>query len=136
MAKVRAEEAGLTRKLVQFYSGMEYARLPAEVVDKAKYVCLDYLSVCLRGSITPSSDAVIRVVKSLSPGGKSVIMGTTLRANPEYAALANGVSAHSLDMDDVNNEASLHPGAVVFPAVFSSADLTSVDGRKFITAVV
>ena len=50
--------------------------------------------------------------------------------------MANGVAFHSIEMDDVNNEASLHPGVTAFPTALSMADLAPVSGRDFIAAVV
>ncbi len=120
---------GLTTKLASFYSALDYEALSPQVVDRAKYFCLDYLAVALRGSTTPSSASMQKVVRTLSPGGDSVIMGTSFRASPEYAALANGTAAHSLEMDDVNNDSSLHPGVAVFPAIFACGDLVESQDR-------
>ena len=50
--------------------------------------------------------------------------------------MANGTAFHSIEMDDVNNEASLHPGVVAFPTALSMADLAHVSGKDFIAAVV
>ncbi len=127
---------GLTQKLAQFYTRLDYEMLPPQVVDRAKYFCLDFLGVGLLGSRTLSSAAMIRTVKRLSQNGTSIVMGTDLRTMPQYAALANGTSAHSLELDDVSNDASLHPGVFTFPTAFSCADLAHVDGRSFISAVV
>ena len=55
---------------------------------------------------------------------------------PEYAALANGIAAHGIEMDDVNNESSLHAAVTVFPTALAMADLAAVTGKSFITAVV
>ena len=88
---------GLTKKLAGFYAALYYESLPPAVVDRAKYFCLDYLGVALRGSRTASSLSMQRAVKVLSADGGSVIMGTPLSASPEYAALANGTAAHSLE---------------------------------------
>ena len=126
---------GLTRKLADFYVNLDYENLPPQVIDRAKYFCLDYLGVVMRGSQTPSSNSMQRVVKGLSRDGDSILMGTSLRAAPEYAALANGTAAHSLEMDDVNNDASLHPGVVAFPTAFACGDMGRVNGRELITAV-
>ena len=126
---------GLTRKLAKFYSGLDYESLPPLVVDRAKYVCLDYLGVAIRGSTTLSSAVMQETVKALSRDGESVIMGTSLRAAPEYAALANGTAAHSLELDDVNNDASIHSGVANFPAAFACGDLVRVTGRDFMTAL-
>ena len=127
---------GLTRKLADFYSALAYETLSPAIIDRAKYFCLDYLGVAIRGAMTPSSDTMQKVVKALSHDGGSVIMGTGLRAAPEYAALANGTAAHSLEMDDVNNQSSLHPAVATFPAAFACADMEKVSGRRFITSIV
>ena len=130
-----AAASGLTIKLADFYSTMDYEDLSPQVVDRAKYFCLDYLSVAMRGSRTPSAAAMQRAIGTLSRDGDSVVMGTSLRAAPEYAALANGTAGHSLEIDDVSNDASLHPGVVTFPAAFACADMEPVSGRELITAI-
>ena len=126
---------GLTTKLAGFYAGLEYENLPPQVIDRAKYFCLDHLGVAIRGSTTPSSTAMQAMVVGLAHQGSSVIMGTPLTTSPEYAALANGTSAHSLELDDVNNDSSLHPGVPTFPTAFACSDLQKVSGRDFITAI-
>ena len=128
------DKDGLTRKLANFYAALDYEDLPPQVVDRAKYFCLDYLGVAVRGSMTLSSTAMQRAVKALSRDGDSVIMGTSYRTAPEYAALANGTAAHSLEMDDVSNDASLHPGVATFPTVFACGDLRTVTGHELITS--
>ena len=129
------ERDGLTHKLARYYATLDYESLSPQVVDRAKYFCLDYLGVALRGSQTPSSAAMQSAVKTLSGDGHSVVMGTSMRTAPEYAALANGTAAHSLELDDVNNDASIHPGVATFPAAFACGDLQRVNGREFITAI-
>ena len=129
------ERDGLTHELARYYAALDYESLSPQVVDRAKYFCLDYLGVALRGSQTPSSAAMQSAVMTLSGDGHSVVMGTSLRTAPEYAALANGTAAHSLELDDVNNDASIHPGVATFPAAFACGDLQRVNGREFITAI-
>ena len=126
---------GLTRKLANFYSELDYEDLSSQVVDRAKYFCLDYLGVAIRGSITPSSVSMRQALKTLSADGESVVMGTSMRTAPQYAALGNGTAAHSLEMDDVSNDASLHPGVATLPAAFACGDLERVSGRDLITSV-
>jgi 2-methylcitrate dehydratase PrpD len=65
-----------------------------------------------------------------------VIIGTKERNPHLYSAMANGISAHAIEMDDVNNEASLHPGVVVFPAALATSEMVGGAGKKFIEAVV
>ncbi|UCF56185.1 MAG: MmgE/PrpD family protein, partial [Deltaproteobacteria bacterium] len=97
------------------------------------YFTLDFLGVALRGSLVDSTRAMYAVVEDLglAPEG-GVIIGTGKRAPYQYAALANGTSAHSLELDDVNNEASLHPAVAVFPAALAASEMEETNGKKFI----
>ncbi len=45
-----------------------------------------------------------------------------------WAALANGTSAHAIEMDDVTTESSLHPGAAVIPAALAVAEEIGAGG--------
>lgn len=128
---------GITRELVAFCDSVRYENLPAEVIDRVKYHCLDFLGVASRGSLTESSQAVYRLVKDIghSSAGATVI-GTDMRAIPQYAALANGASAHSLELDDLHNESSAHPAVAIFPAVFAASELGDGDGKRFMEAVI
>ena len=126
---------GLTRDLAKFYSELSYEDLSPETVDSAKYFCLDYLAMALRGAVSDSSEVMQRGVDILSGPGNGVVAGTSKKVLPQYAALANGCAAHSLEMDDTANDASMHPGAVAYPAAFACGDMTPVSGRDLIAAV-
>ena len=130
------DETGITQTLAKFASNVNYEDLPPDVVDWAKYFCLDFAGVTLNGSTTDSAKAVVRALDDVGRSGPSTIVGTNKRALPEYAALANGTAFHSIEMDDVNNEASLHPGVVAFPTALAMADIAPVSGKDFISAVV
>ena len=127
---------GITRTLAKFCAELTYEDLSPEVVDWAKYLCLDFAGVTLNGSTTQSARTVVEAIESVQRPGPSAIIGTSKRALPEYAAMANGTAFHSVELDDVNNEASLHPGVVAYPTALAMADVARVDGRSFITSVV
>jgi len=127
----------ITKKLAQFCAGLRFDELPPEVVDRAKYFALDFVGVAARGSVEASTRVMYQLVKDMGPTAKGgVIIGTRMRVPYHYAALANGTSSHSLEMDDVNNEASLHPGVVTYPAAFAACEMAVKNGKKFIEGVV
>ena len=130
------KDEGITRALARFSADLTYEDLPPDVVDWAKYLCLDFAGVTLNGSTTPSGKAVVQAIEGVERPGPSTIIGTSSKALPEYAAMANGTAFHSLELDDVNNESSLHPGVVAYPTALAMADIVPVDGKKFITSVV
>ena len=130
------KEGQITRALGDFAANLDYEDLSPEVVDRAKYFCLDFAGVSLNGSTTDSAKAVVRALESVGRSGPSTIIGTSQMVLPEYAAMANGTAFHSIEMDDVNNEACLHPGVTAFPTALAMADIAQVSGKEFIAAVV
>jgi 2-methylcitrate dehydratase PrpD len=128
---------GITQDLAKYCYELTYQQLPEEVVDRVKYFFLDFIGVACRGSREDSSKSMYRFIKGMDHGQREgVIIGTKERAFHLYSALANGTSAHAIEMDDVNNEASLHPGVAVFPAALAISERVGEAGKKFIEAVV
>ena len=67
--------------------------------------------------------------------GASVI-GAGFESSAAWAALANGLSAHALEMDDVTRDSSLHPGVTVIPAALAVAEVRHSPPGDFLAAVV
>ena len=126
---------GITQALSRFSAELSYEDLSPEVVDWAKYLCLDFAGVTLGGSTTPSARTAVQAIADVGRSGPSAVIGTSEKFLPEYAAMVNGIAFHSIELDDVNNEASLHPGVVAYPTALAMADITPVNGKSFITAV-
>ena len=128
---------GETKEMAHFCSNLSYEGFSPEVIDRVKYLALDFLGVAARGSREESSEAVRSFIRELDTGSVGgVIIGTRMRVPYQYVALANGSSAHSLELDDVSNESSSHPGVVIFPAALAAGELMECGGKKFIEAVV
>jgi len=126
---------GITQELARYCSRVKFNDLSDEVIDCAKYRFLDFISVACRGSKEDPSQTIYRFVKEMDKG-EGVIVGTKEKAPYLYSALANGTSSHAIEMDDVNNEASLHPGVVVFPSALATGEMVGASGKSFILAVV
>jgi 2-methylcitrate dehydratase PrpD len=127
----------ITKKLAKFCMDLKFEEIPPEVRDRAKYFALDFVGVAARGTLENSTKAMYQFIKNLGPTTKGgVIIGTKMRAQHHYSALANGTSSHSLEMDDVNNEASLHPGVAIFPAAFAACEMANKNGKRFIEGVI
>jgi len=126
---------GITQELAGYCSQMKFDDLSDEVIDCAKYRFLDFISVACRGSKEDPSQTTYRFVKEMGKG-EGVMIGTREKAPYLYSALANGTSSHAIEMDDVNNEASLHPGVVVFPSALATGEMARASGKGFILAVV
>ncbi len=122
-------------KMVEYLSSLKFVDLSSETVESTRSLYLDYLGLSLRGSAAESSAPVINMLKNRLPGNStSVVSGTDITTSPEYAVIANGCFAHSLELDDVVNEASLHPAVAVFPAATAISEMTGASGKDLITA--
>lgn len=122
----------ITRDLAEFIAKTSYPDLPEDVVNQAKLCFLDFLGVSLRGSRSESAGIVQNIIGT---GRESTVIGGDT-TTPLDAALANGVSAHCLDLDDGHRLAQLHPGACVIPAALALAESYHKTGKEFITAMV
>ena len=92
------------------------------MLDRAHDLLCDYLAVAARGSATGSGRAAQAYVRASAATGAAAVDGTGLTAPAELAALANGVAAHSIELDDTFEPGSLHPGVAVWPALLAVAD--------------
>ncbi|GAC1688996.1 MAG: MmgE/PrpD family protein [Candidatus Acidiferrum sp.] len=126
-----------TRELVRFCHALDHSNFSSEVVDRTRYLLLDYLGVAIRGSQTDSSQPVYRMIdRAKSPGPCSVI-GTALQTTPEFAALANGTAAHSIELDDTHQAGSIHLGVVMFSTAIALSEVVpDLDSDSFFSAVV
>jgi 2-methylcitrate dehydratase PrpD len=125
----------LTRQLAHHVQA--HQTMPADLAEWMRLLLLDYFAVTAGGSERDSAIAA-RGALSLSPERSerfpASVHGTDLFAAIEDAALANGIAAHGLELDDTFEEASLHPAVVVFPAVLAMADAEGYPGDKALTA--
>lgn len=122
----------ITPRLTDFILSTNYDQLPESVISQAKRCFTDFLGVALRGSETKSGSAVKNVIKA---DGEATVIGHG-KACAMEAGLANGVSAHSLDLDDGHRQAQLHPGACVIPAALSLCEAQNKSGKEFIESIV
>ncbi|MGZ3495184.1 MAG: MmgE/PrpD family protein, partial [Thermodesulfobacteriota bacterium] len=126
---------GITQELAKYCHSLKFEQLPDEVVDRVKYFFLDFIGVCIRGSREDSSKIIYRFIREMGRQG-GVVIGTKQRAPHLYSALANGTSAHAIEMDDVNNESSLHPGVVIFSSALATSEMVGGSAKKFIEAAI
>jgi 2-methylcitrate dehydratase PrpD len=123
----------LAHELARRSAALRFEDLPADAVHWAKIGILDTVGVTLAGSVEPCAQIVRKLAGN---GGQSLVFGSGERTNALDAALVNGVAAHALDFDDMNNTLGGHPSAPILPALFALADERPVGGRAFIAAFV
>jgi len=127
----------LTQTLVHHSHRLAPKDLSEEIVARAKSLLLDYLGVAIAGSLSESSAPVYRMVYRSACLGPCTVMGTSTKTSPEFAALANGTAAHSLELDDTHQAGSIHPGVVIFPTAIALSEAhPEISAGEFLAAVV
>ena len=109
-----------SRDLAEFAAAVSADAMAPVVETRARGLLLDYLGVLIGGSALPVGERVAAYATRAGDGEASVQLRD--RAPAPLAALANGMTAHALELDDVTNESSLHPGVVVWPAAIAAVE--------------
>jgi 2-methylcitrate dehydratase PrpD len=85
--------------------------------DRARVLLADYLAVAGAGATADSAVAARNSV--LNAPGPAPVLGAGRTAAIRDAALLNGISAHSLELDDTHEPSSSHPGTVIWTALLA-----------------
>ena len=125
-----------TAALAARCTGVRWADLPTDARERTTELVLDLLGVAIRGSQEASAAAARDAVVRLGGGGNASVIGHPRGVGAAWAALANGTAGHSIELDDVTTESSLHPGVAVIPAALALAEERGTSGAAFLEAVV
>ena len=119
-----------------FCTGLEYEALPPLVVERAKHFFIDYIAIALRGSMLDSSRPMRMLAAARPIPGGATLLGRPDPVHASWAALANGMAAHSMELDDTFLPGSIHNESFVFSPALALAEERGVSGKRFICAVV
>jgi len=125
-----------SRELIEFVHALKLETLPPDIVQRARGVLLDSLGCTLFGSLQPWSRIMAEEVLSESPRGRSTIVGQKQTVAAPAAALCNGTATHGFELDDLLDEAIVHPGAIVVPAALAAAESVDAPGSKLLLGIV
>jgi 2-methylcitrate dehydratase PrpD len=107
---------------------------PAER-DRARLLLADYLAVAATGAGADSARVARDALLSRS-AGPAPVLGTAQTAAVRDAALVNGISAHSIELDDTHEPSSSHPGTVIWTTLLAAAGAAGLSGDPVTTAAV
>ena len=121
-----------SQTLAAWVIDLRYADIDAPTVAYAKELLLDHLGCAARGGTIDTADAVARMLgvdRRRRGHGRSPPSSRKAPLRPEWAVFANGVHAHSIELDDTHSASSLHPAVVTIPAALATAELQGSSGR-------
>lgn len=126
----------ISTEFAKFARNLRFEDLGDEVVLQAKKTILDLIGVALAGYRMEFPKIVVDYITGLGGKPEATIIQKRKKYPAINAALANGVCAHALDMDDGHRYAAVHPASPIIPAAIAVAELHGSDGKDLITATV
>ena len=100
------------------------------------------MGVTLRGFKEKPSQYALMTMGEIFQGNlnfdleASIIGKSDNKTDVLTAGLINGISAHSLELDDGHRTAQMHLGAIVFPTAIAIAEAYDLSGEEFLEAVI
>ncbi len=126
-----------SHELCEFVSALSFADLPANLIDRAEDLFLDWVAAALAGKGMHPIPAFERYAEQMGPqSGPCFVLTTGKRSSAHFAALINGAASHIAEQDDLHNSSVLHPATVVFPAVLAAAQDRGARGADMLLAAV
>ena len=98
------------RMFGQHFSSIKAEDLPGDGLAEMRRLLLDYCGVGLAGSRTDTGRIVADLVVETGGAPQSTVLGRAARIPAMHAAFANAVAEHSIELDDVDDEALFHYG--------------------------
>lgn len=129
-----AQSRSLSEQIGGFVAHFTLETVPSLAIERARIAFIDTLGVMLAGS-REGPAAIVRDMVALEGTHRAAtIVGTSQRASPQLAALANGVAAHALDFDLTCMQGQLT--ASLIPALLPLAESSSATPRETIAAYI
>ncbi|MCP3476466.1 MmgE/PrpD family protein [Bradyrhizobium sp. CCGUVB1N3] len=126
---------GTTADIAQFVQKTTFDEFDPELVHHVKNVFLSGVGMTLAGVDSETSKAILSYVKECAAPQEVGVIGANFRTSVEYAALANGTTSHTTELEDDTRAENMY-SVGVFPAMFALGEKLNVSGRELIEAFV
>lgn len=128
----------IAEEYARYACELEFDDLPPPVVEHAKKLILDIVANAVGGhEWMDSGSRILEGIRRLNGEARgATVLATGEPMAPEWATLANGSMAHSLDYDNHHAKGVIHAGSSVVSCALAAAEEVGANGRELITAVV
>ena len=123
-------------RLLTFINKQNFSSPDDPLKKQAEKCFLDLAGVICAGAKNHTAKTMAEYVKANYPQGEYTILATGGKTNFIGAALANGMAANAMDMDDGYSLLRGHPGAGFFGALLSAAQQTECTYGEFLNALI
>ena len=127
----------LLTQLADFYASLCPGDIPENVLEKARRVLMDFLCETAAG-FHEGELASISIDYARETGGReeATILCDGSKVPAPWAALAMGIMAHSIELDDGHRWGTSHPAVAVIPAVLAMGEKTNSSFPEILKGIV
>lgn len=125
-----------TETLADHFVTRRWEEIPEHQIAQMKRLLLDYFGVAVSGSQADSGRIAREFVADLGGRAQSTVIGQAGRLPAVHAAFANAISEHSIELDDVDEEALFHYGPPIVSAALAVAEWKHASGKEFLRALL
>lgn len=129
------EQKTYAHQLATRFSALSLGDIKPDSRAAVKRLLMDYLGVALAGSQTESGRIARRFAKAHGGKPQARLIGDNARVPMTAAALANAISSHSIELDDIDVLALFHFSPPVFSAALAAAEYAGANGKQLLTAL-
>lgn len=125
-----------TEEMSRFIKDARIEDFPKDVIEATRKCVLDWIGVTLGAVGDPAVLLVKDMVQDMGGKEQASILGYGVRVTMPYAALVNGIMAHTLDYDDAHSGVRTHPSAPLVSAILAAGEYLRCSGKDFVEAFV
>lgn len=125
-----------TRLLAEYVVGVDYDKLPADVVAATRTAFIDWVACATIGSRTRQGKAVAAIARAERANPEATLFADGSETSATWAAFANGAGSHSIELDDIHLPSIVHGGVAMVAAALAVAQRKKASGRQLIEALV
>ncbi|KAI1628915.1 putative immune-responsive protein [Exophiala viscosa] len=123
---------GVTGQLCTWIHDTTIDKIPADVLERAKYLILDGIACGLVAANLPWSETAARGIFDMEPEGQCTVIGYGgKKLSPIAATVLNSTFIQGFELDDYHSLAPLHSCSLLLPALFAAAEATSTSTQTF-----
>lgn len=126
---------GTTSDIAEFVQATVFDDFDAKLVQHVKNVLLSGVGMTLAGVNSETSKAVLDYVKECNAPQQVGVIGSNFRTSVEYAALANGTTSHTTELEDDTRAENMY-SVGVFPAMLALGEKLHISGKEVMEAFV
>ncbi len=120
-AAKEAADGTISERLAAFAAGLDAARIPAEVVARAKLHILDCFGIGLASTTYEFAHRMANAMHGLGGDGPFPVIGLPMRLPLRDSVHLNGTLIHGLDFDDTHGAGVIHASTSALPTVLGAA---------------